>query len=88
MLSRSGIVGRVAVPDPVVVLGVVIVPLSGRPFVFPLSEPAEESVGDDDVGFTPRPDWFAGAGELCANAAVVGPAAMSAIMAKLRSVIF
>lgn len=87
VLSRSICLGSLVTAEPVVAGGVVIVPRSGIPRVFPLSEPADGSVGDGVVGLTLGPDWFAGAGALCANA-TVGVAAIRVMMANLRSGIF
>jgi hypothetical protein len=84
VLSRSICLGSLVTPEPVVAGGV---ERSGIPRVFPLSEPADGSVGDGVVGLTLGPDWFAGAGALCANA-TVGVAAIRVMMANLRSGIF
>jgi hypothetical protein len=72
------------VPLPVVPGVVLIVPLSGVPFVLPLSAADDGSVGDGVVALTPGPDWFAGAGELCAKALATGNAAIKPAMNNFR----
>jgi len=72
------------VPAPVVAGVRFIVPRSGKPLRFPVSEAVEGSVGDGVVALTPGPDVFAGDGALCANAEI-GAEAIRAAMANLRS---
>ena len=67
---------------------ILVVPRSGVPLVFPLRPAAAGSVGDDVVGLTLGPDWFAGAGALCAKAVAAGSVAINAATARLRTNMF
>ena len=88
VLSRFIDPGAVTVPDPVVPGAIPVVPRSGVPLVFPLWPAAAGSVGDGVVGLTLGPDWFAGAGALCAKAFAAGSVAINAATARLRSNMF
>ena len=85
MLSRFIDPGAVVVPEPVVPGAILVVPRSGVPLVFPLWPAAAGSVGDGVVGLTLGPDWFAGAGALCAKAVAAGSVAINAATARLRT---
>jgi hypothetical protein len=87
VLSRSIDRGAVIVPEPVVP-GAILVPRSGVPLVFPLWPAAAGSVGDGVVGLTLGPDWFAGAGALCAKAVAAGSVTINATTARLRTNMF
>ena len=76
------------VPDPVVPGAILVVPRSGVPSVFLLWPAAAGSVGDGTVGLTLGPDWFAGAGALCAKADAAGSAAINPATARVRKDMF
>ena len=80
-----GLLAGLLTPEPVVP-GALMDPRAGSPLVFPVCPAVDGSVGEGDVALVPPPDWFAGAGALCANANPVPTAAI--VVARINVRIF